>query len=75
MVSIWCIMVLSLERFLVIYHVSRYKQANISMWNIKMVMTSIWVLAVILATLPLMGVSRYVYEVRLYFLPFIDLKI
>ena len=63
MVSIWSIMVLSLERLWVIYWATRASVVRVSMSTMRAVIISMWLLAIIMATLPLMGYSRYVYEV------------
>ena len=71
MVSIWSIMILSLERFWVIYCVSKAKMrlAYVRMLTMKLVMVVMWTMAIILASLPLLGYSKYVYEVNIHLLP------
>ncbi len=63
MVSIWSIMVLSLERLFVIYWASRVSVMRVKMSTMRAIIITMWLLAIIMATLPLLGYSRYVYEV------------
>ena len=63
MVSIWSIMVLSLERLWVIYWASRVSVMRVKMSTMRAIIITMWILAIIMATLPLLGYSRYVYEV------------
>ena len=64
MVSIWSIMVLSLERLWVIYWATRASVIRVRMSTMRVIIVTMWLLAIIMAILPLMGYSRYVYEVR-----------
>lgn len=63
MVSIWSIMVLSLERLWVIYWASRVSVMRVKMSTMRAIIITMWLMAIIMATLPLLGYSRYVYEV------------
>ena len=68
MVSIWSIMVLSLERLWVIYWATRASVIRVRMSTMRVIIVTMWLLAIIMAILPLMGYSRYVYEVKRCFL-------
>ena len=63
MVSIWSIMLLSLERLWVIYWATRAKVVRVKMSTMRAIIVIMWLLAIIMATLPLLGYNRYVYEV------------
>ena len=64
MVSIWSIMVLSLERLWVIYWATRASVIRVRMSTMRAIIVTMWLLAIIMAILPLLGYSRYVYEVK-----------
>ena len=62
--SIWSIMVLSLERLWVIYWATRASVIRVRMSTMRAIIVTMWLLAIIMAILPLLGYSRYVYEVK-----------
>ena len=64
MVSIWSIMLLSLERFWVIYWSTKARIVRVRVSTMKAIILTKWILAIVLASLPLIGCSRYVYEVN-----------
>ena len=57
MVSIWSIMVLSLERLWVIYWATRASVIRVRMSTMRAIIVTMWLLAIIMAILPLLGYS------------------